>query len=294
MFLTNMRRATKFLGEAALKYFLVQTFGSVVLITVCLLNSLNFLGSELAVPILIFALIVKLGVAPFHSWRIRVGAGISWSAFFTLITVQKLNPFIIIISLPSSSDILFIGVVVRLAVGAFGGLVQGNFKSILVYSSINHLGWLIVASIVRLDLFLVYILIYALALYVPVVIADMNIIDDVADAAHHEEPILNQCIIGARILSLAGLPPFLGFFPKWLVLQELISWGRVFVPLVMIFCSVLILYLYLRIGFRTVILATFPEDWDDTGDVTDLGAFFFLLCLCITLTLGGLPLVFLL
>lgn len=294
IFLANSRRRTKFLGEAALKYFLVQTFGSVVLITVCLLSSLNFLSLTLSTEMIIIALLIKLGVAPFHSWRVRVGAGISWSAFFVLITIQKLNPFLIIVSLPHEGTILLVAVGLTLAVGAFGGLVQTDFKSLLIYSSINHLGWIAVASTIRLELLMLYIFIYALALYVPVVVADINIIDEVVEAANHEEPILHQCLIGARILSLAGLPPFLGFLPKWLVLQDLVIRGNTLIPFIIILCRVLILYFYLRVGFSTFVLATLPDDWEDEEDEVDFTEFYHLFTVSIVLTCGGLPLVFLL
>ena len=102
-------------------------------------------------------------------------------------------------------------------VGAIGGLNQTFIRSLLAYSSINHIGWMLAAIYSRINTWASYFIIYAL-----VVISIITILN------HNQIFHFNQIIFlpntKAKIISilslfsLGGLPPFLGFIPKLLVI----------------------------------------------------------------------------
>jgi NADH-ubiquinone oxidoreductase chain 2 len=86
--------------ECCLKYFLVQAFSSLILLT-----SLLIIMGELQIIWIFYglgsiggftALLIKLGAAPFHFWFPAVSGGIGWIQNFFLITVQKLGPLVLI------------------------------------------------------------------------------------------------------------------------------------------------------------------------------------------------------
>lgn len=59
-----------------------------------------------------------------------------------------------------------------------------------------------------------------------------------------------SCMIGLLFISLAGLPPFLGFYPKWMVMGDLMNRGLFFLTFVLILGSLLNIYYYLRVFFN--------------------------------------------
>lgn len=63
-------------------------------------------------------------------------------------------------------------------------------------------------------------------------------------------PLLGQLRIFIRVVSLGGLPPLLGFLPKWIVLQELSGWLGSLIVVILLALNVVTLYYYLRVGIK--------------------------------------------
>ena len=160
-------------SEASLNYFLIQAFGSTVILFSIIIylifinlnfflklnnylfNFLNFL------PLLLisFTLMLKIGVAPFHFWFPNVIENISWLNNLILITWQKFAPLIIISYLVNLNILFIIFVIISTFIGAIGGLNQTSLRKLIAFSSINHMGWMIGGIIFNENLWLIYFLI---------------------------------------------------------------------------------------------------------------------------------------
>jgi NADH-ubiquinone oxidoreductase chain 2 len=68
-------------------------------------------------------------------------------------------------------------------------------------------------------------------------------------------PIIAIVVLFTRFMSLGGLPPFIGFLPKWLILQVLVSEGMMLVSFIIILTRLLTLFYYLRVAFSSYLLA---------------------------------------
>lgn len=248
-----IRRSVVVSVESAMKYFLVQAFSSLLLLISILLSLsdinwiwFNFDGT---VTILLVALMIKLGAAPFHFWFPAVVSGISWGPNFILITIQKLGPLFILHYL-WGVDLFLIGVITtRVVIGRVGGLNQSSLRKLMAYSSINHLGWILAASYFRTKFVVIYFIIYLVTN--GLLIQHLSIIGFyyISHIFYYTGSNLNSLILNANWLSFGGLPPFIGFFRKWVVIQALVESGLIVLAILIISIRLVSLFYYTRVCY---------------------------------------------
>jgi len=226
-------------NESTLKYFVIQSLGSVLLIRRALLLE-NFTTKNI-ILILNIALLLKLGAAPLHFWLPIIVEQINkWQCLF-LLTWQKLAPFILLFSLPKSKVIILF-IIIRLLIGAIGSLNELRLFTLLTYSSINHTGWILLALITNELTRIIYIIIYTLIL--TTIFFSINKKNTQTNWFMQNKI---KFIILINLLSLGGLPPFTGFFIKWLLLSEIYIYINLIINFIIILTSIILLYFYLRI-----------------------------------------------
>uniref|UniRef100_B2C6R0 NADH-ubiquinone oxidoreductase chain 2 n=2 Tax=unclassified Nephtys TaxID=2628724 RepID=B2C6R0_9ANNE len=241
-------------SEAAMKYFLAQAMGSGLLLLGVFTNMMFSAPSLTINPgasFIFFALLLKLGAAPCHFWFPAVMSNISWPLCMTLATWQKIAPLNILMfsnSLNQSSLVLSVAALGSL-IGGIGGLNQTQLRPLFAYSSIGHLGWMI--STPSFLTLIIYLTIYIF------ITSAMMIIFWKLSTKHwsfnisllKSSPATTFSII-ILLFSLAGLPPFIGFLPKWLILSSLTSSGASLLwPLVLVLGSAIQLFYYLSLMF---------------------------------------------
>lgn len=261
-------------SEAALNYFLVQAFASIIILFSIILylilfnlfnNQINYetLFNNLPSTLIYATLILKLGAAPFHFWFPNVIENISWINCLILITWQKLAPMIIISYLINLNCLSFIFIILSSLIGRLAGLNQISIRKLISFSSINHLGWMLTAIIFNEFLWFIYFFIYTILNFVVVYIFKifqifyLNQIYSIFFSSYY---VKFSLLIS--ILSLGGLPPFLGFLPKWLVIQSLIIIKMNFLNLILILTRLITLFYYLKISFSSLILIIDEFNWN--------------------------------
>jgi NADH-ubiquinone oxidoreductase chain 2 len=245
-------KSNKYSSEARVKYFLVQAFGSVIIIRGLLLKRCNWASIEY---LLAGGVILKIGGAPFHQWLPSMVEGRSWNCLIVLFVVQKISPLVAVTFLLKDSSycvLIYVVIVCRSLVGRVGGLITPSLRKIMAYSSISHLGWAIRRLMISSLAWAGYYFIYSLVLF------------RVADLFNKEEAFsLNQLILGEKrtrgliglsLLSLGGLPPFRGFVPKFLVRVGLLQHGTYFIFVILLSGTFLSLFFYVRIVLSGLIL----------------------------------------
>ena len=128
--------------EGCVKYFLVQSFGRVVLLFSGLIYDcgFSFFFSTFCFFLLFFRLFLKIGVFPLHWWFPGVIAGLGWFGVFLVRTWQKVAPLLVFLSLSGGVfSIVFLGAISSL-IGGLGGICQSSSRGILAYSGIGHFG----------------------------------------------------------------------------------------------------------------------------------------------------------
>nr|YP_009504396.1 NADH dehydrogenase subunit 2 [Macrodorcas seguyi]AWX65986.1 NADH dehydrogenase subunit 2 [Macrodorcas seguyi]QDH52447.1 NADH dehydrogenase subunit 2 [Macrodorcas seguyi] len=250
-----------FSSESALKYFIAQALASAVLllsIIILSMKTFTFLESN-SQSGLIFntSLLLKMGSAPLHFWFPEVMEGLSWFNSMILLTWQKIAPMILLSYSSKTLILLIVAIISCMFVSGVLGQNHLSLRKIMAYSSINHIGWMIGASMFFEAVWLIYFLIYSLiTLNIIIMFKKLNIFFmKQLTLSMNQEPTIKIFFI-LNFLSLGGLPPFLGFFPKWLTIQVMINENFSSLAIIMILTTLATLYFYMRVTFSTLVLST--------------------------------------
>lgn len=245
-------------SEVSIKYFLVQVSAS-IFILFSFLNSIIYNGSinELT-PLsqLIFnsAIFIKIGAAPFHFWYPGIAEGLRWINLLILITWQKIAPIILIIYNFQINLYFCIIILISITIRGLKGWNQTRIKKILALSSINHIGWIIATILLNQSLWIFYFIVYLfISVNLILVLNKFNINNFKELLFLYNSNKSTKFFFFLNLISLGGIPPFLGFFPKWLILKTLIENELYLLAFLMIFLTLLRLYIYIRIIIQPLI-----------------------------------------
>nr|AVN68334.1 NADH dehydrogenase subunit 2 [Amazonina sp. Z256E] len=257
-------------SESSLKYFIIQALASSVLLFFLLLKMMiesmftfsSFINENM-INFLVSPLLLKSGSAPFHWWFPSVMEGMDWINCFILMSIQKIAPLILISYLIKLNTFLTIIILLSTVVGAIGGLNQTSIRKILTYSSINHIGWMLSGMLMSETIWFFYFILYTLMIISIIFITkpfQLSFINQML-TFNNDIPLMKFVTI-LVLLSLGGLPPFLGFFPKWMIITLMTLNHLIPLLTVMVLCSLLTLYYYLRISYSSLIINTLEPNWN--------------------------------
>nr|YP_009995402.1 NADH dehydrogenase subunit 2 [Ochthebius lividipennis]QNP09818.1 NADH dehydrogenase subunit 2 [Ochthebius lividipennis] len=244
-------------NEAALKYFITQALAStIMLFTIIILSSNIMYEWETKFNMILnSSLLTKMGAAPFHFWFPEVIEGINWINCFLLLTWQKIAPFILIIHNNKMMFFLSIIILFSMLISGIMGINQTSIRKILAYSSINHIGWMLASLMFMESIWMTYFIVYSIISFNIIMIFNKFNIYYLSQLFNNlnNNPILKIFFI-MNFLSLGGLPPFLGFLPKWLTIQTMINSNLILLTFIMVVMTLLTLYFYMRITFTTLMI----------------------------------------
>nr|YP_010360973.1 NADH dehydrogenase subunit 2 [Zeugodacus caudatus]UNQ86522.1 NADH dehydrogenase subunit 2 [Zeugodacus caudatus] len=252
--------------EASLKYFLTQAMASAVLLFAIMMEYLNNFpitqeNSMYNDLIITSSLLLKSGAAPFHFWFPNVMEGLSWMNALTLMTWQKIAPLMLISYLTQSKFILLV-VITSTIVGSLGGLNQTSLRKLMAFSSINHLGWMLAAMQANESMWLIYFTFYTFLSFSLIFMFNnfkMYHINQLFNSFFNSKIL--KFMLFLNLLSLGGLPPFIGFMPKWLVIQMLVMKSQYFLMTIMTVMTLITLFFYLRLCFAAFMLNYYESNW---------------------------------
>nr|AQP26512.1 NADH dehydrogenase subunit 2 [Nasutitermes triodiae] len=254
--------------EASLKYFIVQVLASATLLFMVVMKTLTedlftFESSTYTPMIICTPLLLKSGAAPLHWWFPGVMEGLSWENCALLMTVQKAAPLMLMSYLIEINAFTLSIILLSTIVGSIGGLNQTSMRKILTYSSINHTGWMLIALTTSENLWMVYFTIYStLALTVVSAISLSGVSFINQTMLTNKETTLMKFMMFTSLLSLGGLPPFLGFLPKWIVIQAMIMNNMAPLATIVVVTSLITLYYYLKISYSSFMILNTEPKWN--------------------------------
>ena len=274
--------------EAALKYFVLGAIASGLLLygmsmIYGISGSLNIaqisnfasaatLGSQqtlilnFGLVFLVIGVAFKLGAVPFHMWVPDVYQGSPTSVTMFLSSVPKIAAVAILIRLLIDglgslqhywSDLFMILAILSIAIGSLVALNQTNIKRMLAYSTISHIGFVLLGFVTGVvdgyGAAVFYVLTYilmSLAAFGVIIALNKNGFeaDQIADfqGLSKSSPWL-ALIMLVVMLSMAGVPPFIGFYSKLFILQQVVAEGYVILAVLAVIFAVISAYYYLQI-----------------------------------------------
>jgi NADH-ubiquinone oxidoreductase chain 2 len=147
------------------------------------------------------------------------------------------------------SPVLIVLVCLSTYVGRVGGLNQSSLRKLIAYSSINHLGWLMVALYFGLKFILIYFLIYMITNWGLILGLRTSGFYYLSQVYYYSGSQIRSIVVLVNWLSFGGLPPFIGFFGKWLLISLMVDRGIMVLCLFMVFISLVSLFYYTRICY---------------------------------------------
>jgi NADH-quinone oxidoreductase subunit N len=282
--LVALNRDSPLSSEAAMKYFVLGALSSGMLLygmsmvygaagTLDLAALHGATGHSGLPHLMLFGLIFmlvgiafKLGAAPFHMWIPDVYQGASTPVTTFIASASKLAAFGMAYRLLEAGmgdlsqywqPMLAAIAVLSLAIGNLVAIVQSNLKRMLAYSTISHMGYLLIGLVNAGPEGYASAMFYAIS-YALMGTAAFGVILALARAGFECEEIddfkgLNQrspwmaFLMMLAMFSLAGVPPLYGFFAKYLVLQAAIDANMLWLAIVGVVFAIIGLYYYLRV-----------------------------------------------
>ncbi len=276
-------------AEAGLKFFLLSAMSSAILLYgMALLYGLtgqlqlDTIAREIAGPLspgLLLGLVLiiagfgfKISAVPFQMWTPDVYEGAPTPVTAYISVASKAAGIAVILrvlhtALPATEGrwtlILAAAALATMAVGNIGALVQSNIKRMLAYSSVAHVGYMLIGMAVATERGTAAVLFYLLAYAVTnlgafiAVIAAARIIgsEQLSDfrGLTQRAPWV-AFALAVSLLSLAGLPPFAGFFAKLYIFQAALDGGLGWLALAGVINSAISLYYYAQVIHEMYIL----------------------------------------
>nr|YP_010500020.1 NADH dehydrogenase subunit 2 [Adiscus speciosus]UWV18184.1 NADH dehydrogenase subunit 2 [Adiscus speciosus] len=239
-------------AEASIKYFIVQVMASNILLMAIILtfnynSQMNLAPSTIL--IIQSALMTKIGAAPFHMWLPEVLEGLSWMNCLIMLTWQKIAPMIILMNTNKQSTFISMITVLSITIGSIMGFNQTSLRKIMAFSSINHMGWMLAAMMSMKSLWVIYFSIYSLiSINVILIFKNLKIKTVTQIPTFFKNSKMINLLFSMNFLSLGGLPPFLGFLPKWLTIQQLTMDKNFAMSVILIMMTLIATFFYLRLS----------------------------------------------
>ncbi len=324
--LSGLRRDDIRSNEAAMKYFLLGAFASAFFVYGAALiygatgsTQFNAISAALAggtvelnllypgIALIVVGFGFKVSLVPFHMWTPDVyqGAPTPVTAFMSAAT--KAAAFAafyrtFLIALPSEQAVwgwaLAVLAVLTMTLGNLAALRQSSLKRMLAYSSIAHAGYMVVGLVPgtqpAADAALFYLITYTFmnigAFAIVILLEKQGEMDAVSDRLRglsRRKPGL-ALIMSIFMFSLAGVPPFAGFFAKFFIFSSTVAGGWTWLAAIAMLNSAIGAYYYLRI----VVNMYFAEPGEETvtethGSIPTMATVY--LALAFTVLLGILP-----
>jgi NADH-quinone oxidoreductase subunit N len=218
---------------------------------------------------LVFVLVgiaFKLGAVPFHQWVPDVYEGAPTPVTLFIGSAPKIAAFGMLMRLlvdglsglqEDWTDMLIILAILSMAIGNIVAIAQTNLKRMLAYSTIAHVGFLFLGIIAGTQSGYAASMFYIIA-YAIMSMGGFAMIIWLGESGSETDQLedfkgLNErnpwfaLMMMILMLSMAGVPPFVGFWAKWSVLREVVSSGVTWLAVVAVAFAIIGLFYYLRI-----------------------------------------------
>nr|ARH55114.1 NADH dehydrogenase subunit 2 [Orthocis pygmaeus] len=243
-----------FSTEASMKYFISQAIASMIImfaLMMIMIKSPLIMMSNVFYSILNSMLMLKMGAAPLHFWFPEVMEGLSWMNCVIMLTWQKISPMVIIMSNKPEKSVMLIFIVSSLVISVVYSFSQTSLRKIMTYSSINHISWMLASMMISHSMWMLYFFVYstiAINILLMFNYINSNFINQLTSKNLNFMLTLN-------FLSMGGLPPFLGFLPKWLIINKLSENLMFMISFMLITSSLIMMFIYMRMFFPTMMMA---------------------------------------
>ncbi len=273
--------------EAAIKYFVLAAIASGILLygmsmiygvtasiniseiadftsNIGILSNGELLALNFGLVFIVIGLAFKFGAVPFHMWVPDVYHGAPTAVTMFLSTAPKIAILVMLVRLLVEAlgglvsywqDILMFMAVASIILGSLVALVQKNIKRLLAYSTISHIGFILLGFATGQELGYSASVFYLIA-YILMSLVAFGIIIAFNNKGFEADNITDYkglaktnpwfaLLMLITMLSMAGIPPFIGFYAKFVILSQIIALNYIWIAVIVVVFAVISSYYYL-------------------------------------------------
>nr|YP_011010420.1 NADH dehydrogenase subunit 2 [Metrocoris tenuicornis]WPW47035.1 NADH dehydrogenase subunit 2 [Metrocoris tenuicornis] len=267
-FIPMMEKNNNYLSsESKMMYFLMQSMSSIMFIFMVIMNPLIMIKEKntdnMIMNIITMSMMMKMGAAPIHMWFVNIMNKMNWNNCLIMMTWQKIAPMFILSNTIQNSKVITICSMLNAIIGAIGGINQTSIKKMMAFSSINHMGWMIMCMKFDNEMWMKYLMIYSIMMIMFINMMSKKSINYMNQMNLNLKTTTEKINMLIMMLSLGGLPPFIGFMPKWLVIQSMISTNSLFTTMILMMSSMITLFYYMRMITPIIMSNNMMNKWNN-------------------------------
>nr|YP_010172166.1 NADH dehydrogenase subunit 2 [Sinopoppia nigroflagella]QSF20064.1 NADH dehydrogenase subunit 2 [Sinopoppia nigroflagella] len=275
-----MNNSKKKNSNSMMMYFIVQASTSSMMMMMIIMTKLEMIQMKMNITMMLIqsSILMKMGAAPFHWWMPKIILNLNWMNCFLFFTWQKIAPLFLIMMLNNNMLIYFMAMMSNI-LGAIMGINQNSLKLIMMYSSINNIGWMLMNLIMNKNILLIYFTVYSFTIWLICVMLNNTKTKFINQLykQNNQNNIMKLIITSTMFLSLSGLPPFIGFLPKLLTLNLMIKNLMYFESFLFTINAIITLSFYMKPLLSALILNKNNFKWMNKNYMTKYFMFNFLM-----------------
>nr|YP_011010537.1 NADH dehydrogenase subunit 2 [Xenobates singaporensis]WPW47178.1 NADH dehydrogenase subunit 2 [Xenobates singaporensis] len=250
-------------SQAKMIYFLIQSMSSILFLFTIIMTPtmMNMSNMNMSMMLINMTMFMKMGMAPMHMWFVNIMNKISWENCIILLTWQKIGPMFMLSNMNTNKMIIMIMTTFSAIIGAIGGINQTSMKMILAFSSINHMGWMFFCMKFDNEMWIKYLIIYSFLMINLIMFLKKNSINYINQMTINMKTKTQKMNIIIMMMSIGGLPPFMGFLPKWIVIQSILPSNEMIIMLILMMTSMITLFYYMRMISPIIMINSTTQKW---------------------------------
>nr|YP_010531060.1 NADH dehydrogenase subunit 2 [Cladolidia robusta]UXW93607.1 NADH dehydrogenase subunit 2 [Cladolidia robusta] len=239
--------------ESAMKYFIMQSISSALLM-MSILTSLTMLDNKM---LMITAMLIKLAIAPMNMWFISTMEGISTNMLMTMLITMKIIPMVVMSYMNLKINTM---IITSLLISALLIINQTSMKKIIGHSSVFN--FTLMLSVVSISfMWMNYLLIYSMLTWSMINTMKTIKIKSINQLMINEQSKIIKLNLWLLMLSFMGMPPLLGFMNKLMVFELMLSMKDYTMLLMMISSSMMIAFTYMRLSYSSMMMMSMKTKW---------------------------------
>nr|YP_002836167.1 NADH dehydrogenase subunit 2 [Geisha distinctissima]ACI28651.1 NADH dehydrogenase subunit 2 [Geisha distinctissima] len=250
VFLPLMAKSNK-MKDQIMKYFIIQSTASSMLLMSTLISY------SIETPInssimLMTSLMMKLGLMPTHTWLPTLMNSLTWENCVLISTIQKITPMIIMMQ-TTTMKMSMIPMIMSLIIAPISALKQLATKKIMSFSSISNMPWMLISMNNSKTQFMIFMIVYStMTMMMMNKFKKLNIqfINQLSTSSKSQK--MSMMIMA---MSISGMPPMMGFLPKWIIIQTTIS-NSITMSISLISSSILSTFIYIKMISPSMMIQT--------------------------------------
>lgn len=239
--------------EYIILFFVSQVVSSLFFVTSVLVRE-NKIQLSIRLRVLLFLRIIfKIRAVPFHHWGVTARRFMPPLLLMVFLRAQKILPFYFIKSFfHHTFRALFLAFILSILWGASQNLKQNKIKLIIIFSRVRHLGWLLISrnNITTWELYFSY---YSLVLFLLAPFCNTS-----HQLIKQKKPRFFWVLL---LITLGGLPPLMGFFPKIFIFTLSLEKRIAFTVRTIVILSIIDLFIYSRLSFFRLLKQKITVKW---------------------------------